>query len=90
MSLLKIPLILLSAVAIQISFTPPNHSSGNEVVHIHNMLSERILLHIEKYGLSFAKVHTCPLIVTVLIYELCPRDCIGVFLSQKSLSLPCG
>jgi hypothetical protein len=79
MSLLKIPLILSSAAAMQVSLTSPNHSSSNEVVS--NPLSERIMRRILKYGLSFAKVHTCSSIVTIPVYEPCPRDYIGSFLS---------
>ncbi|OJA20358.1 hypothetical protein AZE42_12755 [Rhizopogon vesiculosus] len=53
MSLLKIPLILSSAVAMQVSFTRPNQSLSSEVVR--NTFSERILLRVIKYGLSFVK-----------------------------------
>jgi hypothetical protein len=56
MSLLKIPLILLSAAALQVSLTPPNPSSTNEVVR--NTSNERTLLLLIKYGLPYAKVHT--------------------------------
>jgi len=53
MSLLKIPFILSSAAAIQVSLTAPNPSSSNEVVH--NTFNERILLLLIRYGLPFAK-----------------------------------
>ncbi|OAX43339.1 ICMT-domain-containing protein [Rhizopogon vinicolor AM-OR11-026] len=53
MSLLKIPLILSSAAAMQVSLTPPNHSSSSEVIR--NPISERIMLRLIKYGLFFAK-----------------------------------
>jgi len=53
MSLLKIPLILSSAAAMQVSLTPPNPSSINEVVH--NTSNERTLLWLIKYGLPYAK-----------------------------------
>jgi hypothetical protein len=56
MSLLKIPLILSSAAAMQVSLTPPNPSSIDEVVH--NTSNERTLLWLIKYGLPYAKVHT--------------------------------
>ena len=79
MSLLKIPLVLSSAAAMQVSLTSPNHSSSNEVVN--HPLSERIMRRLLKYGLSFAKVHACSLIVTIPVYEPCPRDYIGSFLS---------
>ncbi|OJA16503.1 hypothetical protein AZE42_11851 [Rhizopogon vesiculosus] len=53
MSLLKIPLILSSAVAMHVSLTRPNQSLSSEVVR--NPLSERIMLRLLKYGLSFVK-----------------------------------
>ncbi|OAX43331.1 ICMT-domain-containing protein [Rhizopogon vinicolor AM-OR11-026] len=53
MSLLKLPLILSSAVAMHVSLTRPNQSSSSEVVC--NTLSERIMLLLLKYGLSFVK-----------------------------------
>lgn len=55
MSLLKIPLILSSAIGVHISLTPPNAPpSKNEVVH--NTLNEQVLILHVKYGLSAAKV----------------------------------
>ena len=55
MSLLKISLILSSAAAIQVSLTPPNPSSSNEVVT--GSFNERILQVLIKYGLPFARVY---------------------------------
>jgi hypothetical protein len=65
MSLFKIPLILSSAAAMQVALTAPNHSSSDEIVC--STLSERLLLLLHKYGLTFAKVHICSLIISVLV-----------------------
>ncbi|KAG0702664.1 Isoprenylcysteine carboxyl methyltransferase family-domain-containing protein [Suillus ampliporus] len=53
MSLLKIPLILSSAIAVHVSLTPPNHPSNNEVVR--QTLVEWIIIKDVKYGLPLAK-----------------------------------
>ncbi|KAG2112102.1 Isoprenylcysteine carboxyl methyltransferase family-domain-containing protein [Suillus clintonianus] len=54
MSLLKVPLILSSAIAVHISLTPPNHPLNNEVVH--QTLIEWIIIQDVKYGLPLAKI----------------------------------
>jgi len=55
MSLLKIPLILSSAIAVQISLTPPNAPPSNKEL-VYNTFNEWILTQHVKYGLSATKV----------------------------------
>jgi hypothetical protein len=87
MSLLKIPLILLSATAMQVAFTPRNLSSSNDAIH--DTPNEQTVLGLITYGFPFAKVHIYSLLVTVLIDEVYPRDYVGAFLLWRSQSWPC-
>jgi len=55
MSLLKIPLILSSAIGVHLSLTPPNAPpTKNEVVH--DNFNEWVLIQHVKYGLIASKV----------------------------------
>lgn len=54
MSLLKIPLILSSAVAVHVALTPPHAPSKNEVVH--DTFNEWVIIQHVKYGLPIAKI----------------------------------
>ncbi|KAG1718162.1 uncharacterized protein EDB91DRAFT_1066926 [Suillus paluster] len=53
MSLLKIPLILSSAIAVHVAFTPPQVASKNEVVH--DTFNEWVIIQHVKYGLPITK-----------------------------------
>ncbi|KAG0702395.1 hypothetical protein DFH29DRAFT_805025 [Suillus ampliporus] len=55
MSLLKIPLILSSAIAVHIAFTPPHATSKNDVIHA-NSFNEWVIIQHVKYGLPITKV----------------------------------
>ncbi|KAG1763851.1 hypothetical protein EDD22DRAFT_885591 [Suillus occidentalis] len=52
-SLLKVPLILLSAFMLHVSFTPPNVPSSNEIVH--QTFNEWVLTRLQRYGLPVMK-----------------------------------
>jgi len=66
MSLLKIPLILSSAIATQVSLSPPSSPSSNEVVR--RTLNEQIIIWHVKHRLLFARV-TVHLFSTILFDE---------------------
>lgn len=53
-SLLKIPLILSSAVAVHVALTPPHAPSKSEVVH--DTFNEWVIIQHVKYGLPTAKI----------------------------------
>lgn len=52
-SLLKVPLILLSAITLQVSFTPPNVPSSNEIIH--QTFNEWVLAQFIRYWLPVMK-----------------------------------
>jgi len=54
MSLLKIPLIVSSAIAVHVALSPPHAPPKNEVVH--DTFNEWIIIQHIKYGLPIAKV----------------------------------
>ncbi|KAG2138052.1 uncharacterized protein EDB93DRAFT_1090832 [Suillus bovinus] len=54
MSLLKIPLILSSAVAVHVALTPPHAPPKNEVVH--DNFNEWVIIQHVKYGLPISKI----------------------------------
>ncbi|KAG1891972.1 hypothetical protein F4604DRAFT_1696661 [Suillus subluteus] len=54
MSLLKIPLIISSAVAVHVALSPPHAPPKNEVVH--DNFNEWIIIQHIKYGLPIAKI----------------------------------
>jgi len=54
MSLLKIPLIVSSAIAVHVALSPPHAPPKNEVVH--DTFNEWIIIQHIKYGLPIAKI----------------------------------
>lgn len=54
MSLLKIPLILSSAVAVHVALTPPHAPSKSEVVH--DTFNEWVIIQHVRYGLPISKI----------------------------------
>ncbi|OJA12966.1 hypothetical protein AZE42_04704 [Rhizopogon vesiculosus] len=56
MSLLKIPLLLLSAIAVHVSITAPHHPSSDEIVH--KSFVEWVIVLDVKYGLPITKAVT--------------------------------
>jgi hypothetical protein len=70
MALLKIPLILSSAVAVHVALTPPHAPSKSEVVH--DTFNEWVIIQHVKYGLPIAKVPVHGL-STILFDRTTPR-----------------
>jgi hypothetical protein len=85
MTLLKIPLILSSAIVVHVANTAPHNPSSNEVVH--QTFNEWISMKDLKWGLPISKVLEDVLFSTVLFDETIPRQFLGLFLWEKSLSL---
>lgn len=81
MSLLKIPLILSSAVAVHVALTPPHAPSKNEVVH--DTFNEWVIIQHVRYGLPISKVPVYDRPQSSLM-ELRPDSLLGYFFGRNS------